>query len=86
MYGRIKTITKGRLNLFQRIDPHQHLEPVTSKTLQEELVAKGFLNFLPDHDAVYARMMLHAWEHDLEGVEDNACKLIIEATYVRKFR
>lgn len=26
--------------------------------------------------------MLHAWEQDLEGVEDDACNLIIEATYV----
>ena len=68
---------------MQRIDPHRYLEPVESKSLQEELVSKGLLNFLPDHDSVHARMMLHAWEHDLEGVEDSACKLIIEATYVR---
>lgn len=59
------------------------MKEVTSKTLQEELISKGFLTFLPDHDAIYARMMLYAWEHDLEGVEDTACQLIIEATYVR---
>lgn len=64
-----------------QIDPHEYKKEVTSKTLQEELIAKGFLTFLPDHDAIYARMMLHAWEHDLDGVDDNACKLVIEATY-----
>lgn len=70
------------MKTLQQIDPHEHIKEVNSKTLQEELISKGLLNFLPDHDAVYARMMLHAWEHDLGGVEDEACKLIIEATYV----
>lgn len=67
---------------FQPVDPHNQLEQVIPKTLPDELVSKGLLNFLPDHDLVHARMMLHAWEKDLEGVEDDACKLIIEATYV----
>ena len=67
---------------IQPLDPHNYVEQVVPKTLQEELISKGFLNFLPDHDVVHARMMLHAWEQDLEGVEDDACNLIIEATYV----
>ncbi|KAK7580643.1 hypothetical protein V9T40_001272 [Parthenolecanium corni] len=75
---------EGLAPLFKNLpplDPHNHLEQVVPKTLSEELISKGLLNFLPDHDVVHARMMLHAWERDLEGVEDDACKLIIESTY-----
>ncbi|XKL67440.1 hypothetical protein PGB90_002931 [Kerria lacca] len=79
---KIKLEIDHKFKCLPQIDPHDYMKQVTSKTLQEELISKGFLNFLPDHDVVHARLMLHAWDHDLEGVEDDACKLIIEATYI----
>ncbi|XP_065226904.1 transcriptional adapter 1-like [Planococcus citri] len=72
---------EATFNNLMQIDYHDHVKEVKPKTLHEELVSKGFLNFLPDYDTIHARMMLHAWEHDLNDVEENACRLIIEATY-----
>lgn len=58
--------------LPQLESPPQHLQDEPQRYCVQEL-------FLPDHSLILGRLMLTSWEMGMEGAEDNAAELLVQA-------
>ncbi|XP_067662046.1 transcriptional adapter 1-like [Haliotis asinina] len=84
--GKIKRkIPGGRANLQQRfvpVNPTTHAHKVTTRSVDDGVTPLGFMSrdcLLPDISLMHGRMLVCAWESDLQDVASLTVKLLIQA-------